>query len=106
MIRHPAIMVCSLLAMATPAWAQQTEWRDPSPHKTTFIAVEDDVRLEVLDWGGSGPALVLLTGLGDTVHVFDDVAPKLATRYRVVGVNRRGHPGSFVKLDGTARGTT
>jgi pimeloyl-ACP methyl ester carboxylesterase len=58
------------------------------------------VRLEVLDWGGSGPALVLLTGLGDSVHVFDDVAPMLATRYRVVAASRRGHPGSSAPATG------
>lgn len=83
-----------LLAATAPAPPQQVEWSDPSPHQATLVTVEDDVRLEVLDWGGSGPALLLLTGLGDTAHVFDDVAPMLATRYRVVGMTRRGHPRS------------
>jgi len=100
MSRRRATLVCSLLTVATSAWAQQIQWRDASPHKTTFVEVENDVRLEVLDWGGSGPALMLLTGLGDSVHVFDDVAPMLATRYRVVGVNRRGHPGSSAPATG------
>jgi pimeloyl-ACP methyl ester carboxylesterase len=94
MTRWHALVVCFLLAVAAPVWAQQIEWRDPSPHKTTLVAVEDDVRLEVLDWGGSGPALVLLTGLGDTAHVFDDFAQALMPWYRVVGVTRRGHRGS------------
>ena len=58
------------------------------------------MRLEVLDWGGSGPALLLLAGGGDTAHVFDDLAPTLATRYRVVGVTRRGHPGSSAPATG------
>jgi hypothetical protein len=39
--------------------------------------VQEGVRLEVLDWGGSGRPLVLLAGGGDTAHVFDDFAPKL-----------------------------
>jgi non-heme chloroperoxidase len=56
-----------------------------------MVTVDDDVQLEVLDWGGSGPALVLLAGLGDTAHVFDDLAPTLTPRYRVVGVTRRAH---------------
>jgi pimeloyl-ACP methyl ester carboxylesterase len=56
-----------------------------------MIPVDDDVRLEVLDWGGSGPAIVLLAGLGDTAHVFDDFAPMLIARYRVLGVTRRAH---------------
>jgi non-heme chloroperoxidase len=94
------LVVCFLSAMAAPAWAQQTEWRDSSPHKTTLVTVENDARLEVLDWGGSGAALLLLAGLSDTAHLFDDVAPKLAMRYRVVGVTRRGHPGSSAPATG------
>jgi len=39
--------------------------------------VDDNVKLEVLDWGGTGRPLVLLAGLGNTAHVFDDFAPKL-----------------------------
>ena len=56
---------------------QQTEWKDPSPHTTRFVTVDDGVQLEVLDWGGSGPALVLLAGLGATAHHYDDFAPAL-----------------------------
>ncbi len=100
MIRFRALVVCFVLAVAAPASAQQIEWRDASPHKTTLVTVEDDVRLEVLDWGGSGPALLLLAGLSDTAHVFDDVAPMLALRYRVVGVTRRGHPRSSAPATG------
>jgi pimeloyl-ACP methyl ester carboxylesterase len=86
--------LCLLLAVATPASAQQIEWKDPSPHAATMVTVDDSVQLEVLDWGGSGPAIVLLAGLGDTAHVFDDLAPMLTARYRVLGVTRRGHRGS------------
>jgi pimeloyl-ACP methyl ester carboxylesterase len=80
-----------LLAAAVPAAAQQAEWKDPAPHTTRFVTVADEVQLEVLDWGGSGPALILLAGLGDTGHVFDDFAPLLTPRYRVLAVTRRGH---------------
>jgi pimeloyl-ACP methyl ester carboxylesterase len=52
--------------------------------------VEKDVRLEVLDWGGSGRPLVLLAGGGDTAHVFDDFAPKLTPSFHVYGITRRG----------------
>lgn len=34
------------------------------------------------------------TGLGATAHQYDDFAPALTPRYRVVGVTRRGHRGS------------
>jgi non-heme chloroperoxidase len=65
-------------------------WKDPSPHTTRFVAVDKDVRLEVLDWGGSGRPIVLLAGGGNTAHVFDDFAPKLAAYYHVYGITRRG----------------
>jgi non-heme chloroperoxidase len=65
-------------------------WHDPSPHTVQFVTVDKDVKLEVLDWGGTGRPIVLLAGLGDTAHVFDDFAPKLTTGYHVYGITRRG----------------
>lgn len=32
----------------------QAPWRDPSSHQARFVTVDSSVRLEVLDWGGSG----------------------------------------------------
>jgi pimeloyl-ACP methyl ester carboxylesterase len=52
--------------------------------------VEKDVRLEVLDWGGTGRPVVLLAGGGNTAHVFDDFAPQLAANCHVYGITRRG----------------
>jgi pimeloyl-ACP methyl ester carboxylesterase len=83
-----------------PAWAQQAEWKDASVHLTTFVTVDDGVQLEVLDWGGSGPPVVLLAGLGDTAHVFDDFAPMLTTRHRVLGITRRAHGRSSAPSSG------
>jgi len=56
----------------------------------SMIPVEKGVKLEVLDWGGTGRPVVLLAGLGDTAHDFDDFAHKLAMHYHVYGVTRRG----------------
>ncbi len=70
---------------------KETAWViDPSPHKAQFIPVEKDIKLEVLDWGGTGRPLVLLTGLGNDAHVFDKFAPKLTEKYHVYGITRRG----------------
>jgi pimeloyl-ACP methyl ester carboxylesterase len=70
---------------------KETAWvRDPSPHQVQFITVDTDVKLEVLDWGGSGRPLVLLTGLGNNAHVFDKFAIKLTDSYHVYGITRRG----------------
>jgi len=66
------------------------EWRDPSPHRIQFVSVGEGLRLEVLDWGGTGQAIVLLAASGCTAHEFDDFAPKLTKRYHVFGVTRRG----------------
>lgn len=69
----------------------ETAWKiDTSPHTVQMIPVDKGVKLEVLDWGGTGRPLVLLTGLGDTAHVFDKFAPKLAANYHVYGITRRG----------------
>lgn len=70
---------------------KETEWRDESPHKTQLIPVDKDVKLEVLDWGGSGRPLVLLSGLGNTAHIFDQFALKLNPTYHVYGITRRGY---------------
>jgi pimeloyl-ACP methyl ester carboxylesterase len=65
-----------------------------------FVAVDDNVRLEVLDWGGSGRPVVLLTGLGDTAHVFDEFAPKLTASHHVYGITRRGFGASSAPASG------
>jgi pimeloyl-ACP methyl ester carboxylesterase len=63
---------------------------DPSPHKVRFVEVEKGVRLEVLDWGGQGPALVFVPAPGETAHAFDDFAPRFTTKHHVYAITRRG----------------
>jgi pimeloyl-ACP methyl ester carboxylesterase len=83
---------------ATP----ETAWAIPDPpkHSVQFITVDkdsgNDVKLEVLDWGGSGPPIVFLSGLGANAHVFDKFAPKFSDRYHVYGITRRGYGKSSV----------
>ena len=68
-----------------------TAWPlDASPHTVQFVTVEPGVKLEVLDWGGTGRPLVFLAGLGNTAHVFDNFAPKFIGKYHVYGITRRG----------------
>jgi non-heme chloroperoxidase len=85
------ILLTSKLAIG---FAEEPEWRDPSPHRVLSVGAAPSVNLEVLDWGGSGPAIVLLAGLGNTAHIFDDFAPKLAQTYHVYGITRRGYGAS------------
>lgn len=80
---------------------KETAWvRDPSPHKAQFITVDTNVKLEVLDWGGTGRPLILLAGLGNSAHVFDKFALKLVPRYHVYGITRRGFGESSVPDSG------
>jgi non-heme chloroperoxidase len=87
-----------LLAAWRRTDAEWADWTDPSAKHVRLIAVpghaNQDVRLEVIDWGGHGPALVLLAGLGESGHIYDDLAPRLTDRFRVVALTRRGHGAS------------
>jgi pimeloyl-ACP methyl ester carboxylesterase len=83
------------LAVTATGYAQESDpWHDPSSHRVQFVTVEDGVRLEVLDWGGSGRPVVLLAGLGFTAHVFDGFAERLTDSYHVYGITRRGYGAS------------
>lgn len=70
--------------------ATQATWHDPSPHTCQFVEVEKGVRLEVLDWGGTGRAIILLPGSGNTAHIYDDFAQRLTDFGHVYGITRRG----------------
>lgn len=88
------------------AWER---WTDPSPHRVLSIPVagraRDDtaspVRVEVLDWGGKGPVVVFLAGMGGTAHIYDDLAPQLVDSFRILGITRRGHGASSRAADTT-----
>ncbi len=67
---------------------------DSTAHTVQFVTVEQNVKLEVLDWGGSGRPVVLLTGQGNNAHIYDTFAPKLAAQYHVYGITRRGYGAS------------
>ncbi|HSY81034.1 MAG TPA: alpha/beta hydrolase [Gemmatimonadaceae bacterium] len=65
-------------------------WTLPPSHTIRLVQVDTNVRLEVLDWGGSGRPLVFMSGLGGTAHGFDSYAPKFTPKYHVYGITRRG----------------
>ena len=77
-----AIGIAFLGVVEVPARAQAA--------RVSFIAVDTGVKLEVVDWGGSGRPVVLLAGNGQTAHAFDDFAPLVAQFYHVYGITRRG----------------
>lgn len=70
---------------------KKTAWIiDPNRHAIRMVSVATGVRLEVIDWGGSGPPLILLAGNYNTAHVFDSLASHFTAKHHVYGITRRG----------------
>jgi len=63
--------------------------RDKSPHKSAFVTA-NGIKMNYLDWGGTGETVILLTGFGNDAHIFDDFAPGLTDKFHVIGLTRRG----------------
>ena len=89
------LVAMALLALGAPAAAWATDRKpavceDHTPHKIRMVKVAPGVELEVLDWGGKGRAMVLLTGLGDNAHVYDEFAFQFTDYFHVYGITRRG----------------
>jgi pimeloyl-ACP methyl ester carboxylesterase len=89
-----ALVVVGLAVLGAPVLTRDpsqtnASWRDPSAHHVRWITVDSSVRLEVLDWEGAGPPLVLL-GCYLSAHSYDEFAPKLTNQFRVFGLTRRG----------------
>lgn len=61
-----------------------------SNHKSDFVNI-NGIRLHYLDWGGNGPALIFLTGMGATAYIFDKLAPRFNDKFHVLALTRRGH---------------
>jgi pimeloyl-ACP methyl ester carboxylesterase len=57
--------------------------------RTAVLEVQG-VRVQYVDWGGRGEALVLVPARCETPFVFGDLAPLLVNRFRVLGVTARG----------------
>jgi non-heme chloroperoxidase len=79
-----------LLATLVAVGASSAHAQSPAPPSVRFVGVEPGVRLEVVDWGGSGRSVVLLAGLGVTARGLDSFAGALASTFHVVGITRRG----------------
>ena len=58
------------------------------------------VKLHYLDWGGTGPPLILLHATGFLAKLWQPIAEQLTDRYRVVAYDQRGHGDSDDVPDG------
>lgn len=79
-----------VLALAAGSAMRAQDQSAASNPVERFVTAEPNVKLEVLDWGGTGRPLVFLSGLGDTAHVYDSFAPQFTAHYHVYGITRRG----------------
>lgn len=57
--------------------------------KSDFVHV-NGIRLHYLDWGGSGPTLIFLTGMGSSAYIFNGFAPRFTDKFHVLVLTRRG----------------
>jgi len=58
--------------------------------KSDFVNM-NGIRLHYLDWGGKGPTLIFLTGMGSSAYIFNKFAPRFNDQFRVLALTRRGH---------------
>lgn len=58
--------------------------------KSDFVNMTG-IRLHYLDWGGKGPTLIFLTGMGSSAYIFNKFAPRFNDKFRVLALTRRGH---------------
>jgi len=74
----------------------------PEP-RTRFVTV-DGVRLHLLEWGGGGGGdpLLLVPGLGQSAHVYRELAPAFTDGRRVLALSPRAHGESEMPQGGYA----
>lgn len=63
---------------------------DKSLYKSDYVNAKG-VRLHYLDWGGSGPVLLFIPGMGCNAYIFGEFAPRFTGQFHVLGFTRRGH---------------
>jgi non-heme chloroperoxidase len=81
-------LVTLIVLSANASYAQ--DQTDHSSHTMKLVPIDKDVKLEVLDWGGTGRPMIFLAGMGNTAHNFDRFAPQFTAKYHVYGITRRG----------------
>ncbi len=63
---------------------------DTSPRNSDFVNI-NGIRLHYLDWGGHGPVLLFLAGMGCSAYIYSKFAPRFTDQFHVVALTRRGH---------------
>ena len=58
--------------------------------KSDFVHA-NGIRFHYLDWGGHGPTLIFLAGMGCSAYIYNKFAPRFTHKFHVLGFTRRGH---------------
>jgi pimeloyl-ACP methyl ester carboxylesterase len=89
--RHIARLLLNIVALPALVSAADVAAQNQRAARAQdgFVTVKT-VKLHYVDWGGTGQALLFLTGLGDSAHSFDSLAPRFTDRFHVLGLTRRG----------------
>ncbi len=88
--RMAVLLVCVLLSGCGERMDHAVEVTVQNHPESSYVQV-NGVRLHVMDWGGPGPVLILIHGMGDSPRIFDDLARRLSGEFHVVAYARRGH---------------
>ena len=92
------VALCALALIANAFWVD-ARTRDAAPRDGGRIidtqVVPANVRVE-----GAGPAIVLIHGFGAAIDWWDQVAPALASNYRVIRIDLIGHGGTAAPRSG------
>jgi non-heme chloroperoxidase len=103
---RPTAAVTLLLSFAALGAAPSPRSQPPAARCAPTGVGQDSIctvgglRLHYVDWGGKGPAVILVTGLGDAARIFDNFAPFLTRGHRVIAITRRGYGASAAPGDG------
>jgi pimeloyl-ACP methyl ester carboxylesterase len=94
------VLICTTVSIGCGRGLEKTTGPvDPSPPHEGFATV-GGVRLHYLDWGGTGPAFVLIHGFCVSPYTFYGLAPALADDFRVIAYARRSHGQSDIPAGG------
>jgi pimeloyl-ACP methyl ester carboxylesterase len=94
------VIVVTFIVIAV--WAPRSGHANVPAAPVEGFVETNGVRLQYLEWtgperAGARPTLILLHGLGDNPHIFDDLASAFTDRFRVIAYARRGSGSSDVK---------
>jgi pimeloyl-ACP methyl ester carboxylesterase len=93
-----AVLLATLFSGFLHSQAPGNSQSPETKAKVEFIEVEPGIKLEVLDWGGTGRPIVLIEGLGSTAHTFESFSADLTRNFHVYAITRRGYGASSAPI--------